>query len=230
MTAGIGRGTRSGPARPCLLSPGQAGQRRSRPNRRLSHGPGGLFSRITNFFTEEVQAEAAPAATAEEEQSADESTSFRYLIQQHAGAHGYRPPEDEDLLPLRELIRVDPAELERAWSEIKDLHTREFRPIGVERAKAGSVQDLLLSWVNDLPLSIGELLAVRAAVDLEYCDAAFMRQFIRFGLRLVGGWGTRVAQSGRLPPHYGEGHPLAGCQGQWGLPVRPPISSAGVQA
>ena len=67
----------------------------------------------------------------------------------------------------------------QAWDAINDTHTKEFKPIDTERAPKGALMDTMREWQTQLPPRIGEMLMIRAATDLEYCDAPFVKQLIR---------------------------------------------------
>ena len=142
---------------------------------------GGMFSRLANLFTEEVRkgASGEQREAPRRYREGGEAVGFRALIDRHGGTHGYQSPEDDDIQAIRELIRIEPAVVSRAWDEITEMHMREFKPIGVQRAEKGSLSEVMVRWIQDLPPRMGELLMIRAATDLEYCDAVFTRQLIR---------------------------------------------------
>ena len=142
---------------------------------------GGLFGRLSKLFTEEVPpAEAAKDPSDRRRRlEGGESVSFRALIERHAETRGYHAPQDDDIHAIRELIRIKPATLERAWADISSLHMREFKPIGVQRAEKGALMDAMNRWQRELSPRFGEYMMIRAATDLEYCDSQFIRHLIR---------------------------------------------------
>ena len=143
---------------------------------------GGLFSALANFFTREVPdqpSRQAPAKAQAEAEPSSASTGFRDLVEQHAQANGYHVPREDDLDPLGQLFRVDAASVAQAWDAINDTHTKEFKPIGMDGAAKGSLLDTMRERQMQLPPRIGEMLMIRAATDLEYCDAPFVKQLIR---------------------------------------------------
>jgi hypothetical protein len=108
----------------------------------------------------------------------------RDMVGEHARQNGYLPPRNEDVDLLKDLVRVSPKSLEDAWKELTQIHTQEFKPANPkERARPGALLEAITRWQYSLPQRLGELLAVKAAADLEYCDAEFVRQYIRQSAR-----------------------------------------------
>ena len=154
------------------------GPARSQPRK----SSGGLFSAVANFFTREEPARPsrpAPAKAPVDAEPSSASTGFRDLVEQHARANGYHVPREDDLDPLGQLFRVEAAPVAQAWDAINDMHTKEFKPIDTEGAPKGSLLDTMRERQMQLPPRIGEMLMIRAATDLEYCDAPFVKQLIR---------------------------------------------------
>ena len=162
-------------------TPAKGAPAKATPGRKRK-ASGGLFSAVANFFTSEVAAEpkrAAPVKAQADAEPSSASTSFRDLVDQHARANGYHVPREDDLEPLGQLFQVDATLLAQAWDAINDMHTKEFEPIGMDGAPKGSLLDVMREWQMQLPPRIGEMLMIRAATDLEYCDAPFVKQVIR---------------------------------------------------
>ena len=165
---------------PVVSTPRRAPVRRTPSEPRKSSG--GLFSAVANFFTREEPAQPlrqAPVAAPVEAEPSSASTGFRDLVEQHARANGYHVPREDDLDPLGQLFRAEAAPVAQAWDSINDTHTKEFKPIDTERAPKGALLDTMCEWQTQLPPRIGEMLMIRAATDLEYCDAPFVKQLIR---------------------------------------------------
>lgn len=157
-----------------LGSHGAAGPADGRDHAKL-----GMLARLGRLMAGKSPAGIPPPGSARPAPyPSGDTVSFRDLIERHAVTHGYRPPEDEDIHALEELIRVPPAMLHKAWGEIADMHMREFKPVGVPRADKGSLVATLVRWQRSLPPFMGEFLLIRAATDLEYCDFPFVRQLL----------------------------------------------------
>lgn len=109
---------------------------------------------------------------------------LRALMERHAELNHYLPPKDDDVTLLKEMIRVHPRSIEDAWRELTQVHRQEFAPTDPkEGLRQGALAEAIIKWQYSLPHRIGELLALKAAADLEYCDANFVRQFIRQSAR-----------------------------------------------
>ena len=109
---------------------------------------------------------------------------LRAMIQEHARQHGYMPPREDDVALLKELIRVHPKTIEEAWRELTQVHAQEFRPADPkEKARQGSLREAMIKWQYSLPARLSELLILKGAADLEFCDSEFVRQYIRQSAR-----------------------------------------------
>ena len=146
---------------------------------------GGLFGAVKGLLSREGSASAA-----EEEDDPTPSEprpvmeGLRVLMEHHAAANDYMPPRADDVTVLKEIVRVHPRTVGDAWRELTQVHRQEFTPTDPnEVARPGSLSEAIVKWQYSLPQRIGELLAVKAAAELEYCDANFVRQFIRQSAR-----------------------------------------------
>lgn len=158
-------------------------RRNARDRGRAANGKGGLARAVSGLFGnhKEAPAEAAPPDAAEPKPVL---AGLRAMIKEHAGQHGYLPPREDDVALLKELIRVHPRTVEEAWRELTQVHAQEFRPIDPkEKARQGALREAMIKWQYSLPTRLGELLILKAAADLEYCDADWVRQYIRQSAR-----------------------------------------------
>lgn len=100
-----------------------------------------------------------------------------------AEKRGFLPLFYEDLRFFKSLVRTKPARLLAAMKELKQYHHQEFYLTGHEQAKAGVLSDALQKWHYNLPERVGELLVLKAAVDLEHVNKAFIGKYIRQSAR-----------------------------------------------
>lgn len=150
-----------------------AGRPQARANGKATARPGGHADSAANG-----QADAAGNGAKQL------MAGVRDMVGEHARQNGYLPPRNEDVDLLKDLLRVSPKSLEDAWKELTQIHTQEFKPANPkERARPGALLEAITRWQYSLPQRLGELLAVKAAADLEYCDAEFVRQYIRQSAR-----------------------------------------------
>jgi len=160
--------------------------KRGRPEK--SDGKGGLARAVTGLFGNH---KTRPDTQGDSDSPAAGTTGprpvlagLRAMIQEHARQHGYVPPREDDVSLLKELVRVHPKTIEEAWRELIQVHAQEFRPTDpTEKLRRGSLREAMLKWQYSLPTRLSELLILKAAADLEYCDAEFVRQYIRQSAR-----------------------------------------------
>ncbi len=156
-----------------------------RDRARSGHAKGGLARAVSGLFGnhKDDSVEAAPPQPAEPKPV---MAGLRAMIEEHAGQHGYLPPREDDVALLKELIRVHPRTVEEAWRELTQVHAQEFRPIDPkEKARQGALREAMIKWQYSLPTRLGELLILKSAADLEYCDADWVRQYIRQSARTL---------------------------------------------
>ena len=96
---------------------------------------------------------------------------------------GYMPMLHDDIKVLKGLVRVKPARLAKAWREISQYYHQEFMMTGLEQAKSGVTNDCLQKWHYSLPDRIGEFLVMKAAIDLEHLNKAYIGKYIRQSAR-----------------------------------------------
>ena len=146
------------------------------------HGSG-ILGRLRGMVGGE-KAGSGKAARSKPMQPRPVMAGLRALMEDHAAANHYMPPKDDDVSLLREMIRVHPKSIEDAWRELNQVHRQEFIPTDPkEGLRPGALAEAIIKWQYSLPPRIGELVALKAAADLEYCDANFVRQFIRQSAR-----------------------------------------------
>lgn len=100
-----------------------------------------------------------------------------------AEKRGFLPLFYEDIRFFKSLVRTKPARLLAAMKELKQYHHQEFYLTGHEQAKSGVLSDALQKWHYNLPERVGELLVLKAAVDLEHVNKAFVGKYIRQSAR-----------------------------------------------
>jgi hypothetical protein len=156
-----------------------------------SASAGGLLQSVTGLFRKDKANGKSKTKAGGGEDGADDAKAgakpmagIREMVGEHARQNGYLPPRPEDVDLLKDLIRVNPKSLDDAWKELSQIHTQEFQPSNPkERARPGALLEAITKWQYSLPQRLGELLAVKAAADLQYCDAEFVRQYIRQSAR-----------------------------------------------
>ena len=144
---------------------------------------GGLFGAVKGLLNRDSgsAADDLDAAPSEPRPVLD---GLRTLMEHHAEANDYIPPRADDVSMLKEIIRVHPRTIGDAWRELTQVHRQEFTPTDPkEGLRPGALSEAIVKWQYSLPQRIGELLALKAAAELEYCDANFVRQFIRQSAR-----------------------------------------------
>jgi len=105
------------------------------------------------------------------------------MLNEKAGKRGYLPLFHDDVKVLKGLVRLKPGRLAVAWKELTQYHHQEFIMTGQDQAKPGVLSEALQKWHFTLPERIGELLVLKAAVDLEFVDKPFIGKYIRQSAR-----------------------------------------------
>ncbi|MCW2247573.1 hypothetical protein M2352_003207 [Azospirillum fermentarium] len=105
------------------------------------------------------------------------------MLNEKAAKRGYLPLFHDDVKVLKGLVRLKPGRLAVAWKELTQYHHQEFIMTGQDQAKPGVLSEALQKWHFTLPERIGELLVLKAAVDLEFVDKAFIGKYIRQSAR-----------------------------------------------
>ena len=157
-------------------------------------GSGGLIQSVAGLFRKDKGGKAAGKANGKAKPTAGGSNAgggakpcmagIQEMVGEHARHNGYLPPRPDDIELLKDLVRVNPKSLDDAWRELTQIHIQEFKPANPkERARTGSLREAITKWQYSLPQRLGEMLAVKAAADLEYCDAEFIKQYIRHSAR-----------------------------------------------
>jgi hypothetical protein len=176
------------PGRAPAARPGARGNGKAKPAE--SAGSGGLIGSLAGLFRKpkaeaKSNGAAAPAGgPADGAAAKGPMAGVQEMVGEHARQNGYLPPRPDDVDLLKDLIRVNPKTLDEAWRELTQIHTQEFKPSNPkERARPGALSEAITKWQYSLPQRLGELIALRAAADLEYCDSEFVRQYIRQSAR-----------------------------------------------
>lgn len=105
------------------------------------------------------------------------------MLQGFAEKHGAAPTLPDDVKLFKGLVRLKPARLAAAIKELRQHHDQEFLASGENQAKPGTLSEALQKWHYNLPERIGEFVVVRAAVDLDNVDKAFLAKYIRQSAR-----------------------------------------------
>ncbi|WP_035692023.1 hypothetical protein [Azospirillum halopraeferens] len=105
------------------------------------------------------------------------------MLNQLAEKKGFLPLFHDDIKVFKGLVRVKPARVLAATKELAQYHRQEFELTGHEQAKAGVLSDALQKWQFNLPDRIGEFLVLKAAVDFEHVNKAFVGKYIRQSAR-----------------------------------------------
>lgn len=122
-------------------------------------------------------------AVAAVEASAQPLEGLHKLLSQHASRKGYIPLLPDDVRVFRGLIRCSPNRVKEAWKEISQLHNQEFVFSAKEQVKANSTSEAMTKWQYTLPDRLGEFLVIRAAIDLEHINKAYLQKYIRQSAR-----------------------------------------------
>lgn len=105
------------------------------------------------------------------------------MFNQLAEKRGYLPLFPDDVKILKGLVRVKPGRVWDSWKQMNQYHHQEFILTGNDQAKPGVLSECMQKCQFNLPERIGELLLVRAAVDLEHVDKQFIGKYIRQSAR-----------------------------------------------
>lgn len=108
---------------------------------------------------------------------------MRAMLAGFAEKHGAAPLLADDVKLFKGLIRLKPARIAAANKELRQHHDQEFLAVGQDQAKPGTLSEALQKWHYNLPERIGEFVVVKAAVDLDNMDKAFIGKYIRQSAR-----------------------------------------------
>ena len=112
--------------------------------------------------------------------------------------YNYRPPEEDNLPLLQDIIRFEIDDIDKSWREISQLYQQEFEPTArQDQLREGALRDGIMKWVSLLPDYVGELLAIKAHYAFPMCDADFLR-------RLLNNFGRSDADRRRNAPFLSD--------------------------
>jgi len=101
------------------------------------------------------------------------------MFRADATRYNYRPPEEDHLPLLQDIIRFEIDDIDRCWREIAQLYQQEFEPTArQDQLREGALRDGIMKWVSRLPDYIGEMLAIKAHYTYPMCDADFLRRLL----------------------------------------------------
>jgi hypothetical protein len=120
------------------------------------------------------------------------------LFREDATRCTYRPPEPDDVVLLRDILRYEPEGIAKCWREWSQLYEQEFSPSGrQEQAREGAFRDGIAKWADLLPEHLGEFLAIKAYFTFPRCNSFFMR-------RLLTVFGRTESERARNAPFLAE--------------------------
>jgi len=101
------------------------------------------------------------------------------MFREDATRYNYRPPEEEHLPFLQDIIRFEIDAIDKCWREISQLYQQEFNPTArQDQLREGALRDGIMKWVSRLPDYVGEMLAIKAHYAFPLCDADFLRRLL----------------------------------------------------
>ena len=101
------------------------------------------------------------------------------MFREDATRYNYRPPEEEHLPFLQDIIRFELDAIEKCWHEFSQLYQQEFSPTArQDQLREGALRDGIMKWVSRLPDFAGEMLAIKAHYAFPMCDADFLRRLL----------------------------------------------------
>lgn len=124
-----------------------------------------------------------PAESKSEEEGGEVMAGLHTMFSQLAEKRGYLPLFHDDVKILKGLVRVKPGRVWDSWKQMNQYHHQEFLLSGHDQAKPGVLSECMQKCQFNLPERIGEMLIVRAAVDLEHVDKQFVGKYIRQSAR-----------------------------------------------
>lgn len=142
----------------------------------------GILSSLTFWKNNKADGKAAAQSATPAEQQQPLEGLYKMLLQ-HAQKKGYMPLLSDDLKVFKGLIRCHPNRVREAWKEICQFHNQEFMFSAKEQTKPGATSDAMTKWQYTLPDRVGEFLVLKAAIDLEHCNKAFIQKYIRQSAR-----------------------------------------------
>lgn len=122
-------------------------------------------------------------AEPKQEDGGEVMAGLHTMFNQLAEKRGYLPLFPDDVKILKGLVRVKPGRVWDSWKQMNQYHHQEFLLTGNDQAKPGVLSECMQKCQFNLPDRIGELLLVRAAVDLEHVNKQFIAKYIRQSAR-----------------------------------------------
>ncbi|MBC7950293.1 MAG: hypothetical protein H7Z12_00545 [Rhodospirillaceae bacterium] len=120
------------------------------------------------------------------------------LFREDATKANYKPPDEDDLGVLQDLIRFEIESFAKAWREIGQLYEQEFTPNArQEQAREGALRDGIMKWSSKLPDHVGELFAIKGYYTFPRIDGHFIR-------RLVNNFGRSDSERRRNAPFLAD--------------------------
>lgn len=139
----------------------------------------GFFGALFGGRAKPVKPAEPKPAEPEGEMMAGLHTMFNQL----AARKGYLPLFPDDVKILKGLVRSKPGRVRDSWKQITQYHQQEFLMTGNDQAKPGVLSECMQKCQFNLPERLGEMLIVRAAIDLEHVDKQFVGKYIRQSAR-----------------------------------------------
>lgn len=156
----------------------------AQPQSQAKERKGGFLSALFGGLIHHGRTEGEQDAGETEDGNVDETMEGMHAMLNHlAERRGFMPLFPDDVKAFKGLVRTKPQRVASAWKELTQYHHQEFNVVGKEQAKTGVLSEALQKWHYNLPERIGEFLVVRAAVDLEHVDKAFVGKYIRQSAR-----------------------------------------------
>lgn len=140
------------------------------------------------FFGALFGGRAKPAKTTEKQLESKEPegemmAGLHTMFNQLAARKGYLPLFADDVKILKGLVRAKPGRVRDSWKQMQQYHHQEFILTGNEQAKPGVLSECMQKSQFNLPDRLGEMLIIRAAIDLECVDKQFLGKYIRQSAR-----------------------------------------------
>lgn len=136
-----------------------------------------------SFLFKRRSTEPVVQTVSDDDDDGDVMDGLANMLAQLAEKRGYMPMMHDDIKVLKGLVRVKPARLAKAWREISQYYHQEFVVSGLEQAKPGVTNDCLQKWHFSLPDRLGEFLVMKAAIDLDDLNKAYIGKYIRQSAR-----------------------------------------------
>jgi hypothetical protein len=124
-----------------------------------------------------------PVEPKPEESEGEVMAGLHTMFNQLAERKGFLPLFADDVKILKGLVRVKPGRVRDSWKQITQYHHQEFILTGNDQAKPGVLSECMQKCQFNLPERIGEMLIIRAAVDLEHVNKTYVGKYIRQSAR-----------------------------------------------